>query len=214
MLTAPASNEFRYFASYMDAKGHCPQVVRPWSIVTSAFINKTGLSWLYLSIFQGSGAGGRRKHIIPTEAEFQGLASLGEAIQARMFVLEFSGVKIHPYIFGLSWAGGVERIRCKWVNAWLLSSPKWIVLLCCVKDPHPAPAEAVLQWWPPSGTNCGFDWIQTKWVWLENGSPQFHHSLMIESSTSISLTFLGTGLIIRWSQGQPLHWLKGAVLVP
>lgn len=28
----------------------------------------------------------------------------------------------------------------------LLSSPKWIVLLCCVKDPHPAPAEAVLQW--------------------------------------------------------------------
>lgn len=132
MLTAPASNEFRYFASYMDAKGHCPQVVRPWSIVTSAFINKTGLSWLYLSIFQGSGAGGRRKHIIPTEAEFQGLASLGEAIQARMFVLEFSGVKIHPYIFGLSWAGGVERILCKWVNAWvaLISKVDCAVVLC------------------------------------------------------------------------------------
>lgn len=55
MLSAPASNEFSCFASYMDAKGHCPQVVRPWPIITSALINETGLSWLCLSILQGKG---------------------------------------------------------------------------------------------------------------------------------------------------------------
>lgn len=151
MLTFPASNEFRYFALYIDAKSRSPQVVWPWPVVTSALINETGPSWNYLSIFQGSGDGGWRKHIIPAEAEFQVLASLGEAIQTHMFVLEFPDVKIHPYIFGLSWAGGVGGTSKIFANDWvleLLSSPKWIVLLHCVKDPRPAPAEAVLQWWP------------------------------------------------------------------
>ena len=197
MLSAPASNEFKYFASYMDAKGHCPQVVKPWPIITSNLINETGLSWLYLSIFQGSVSDDWRNHIISAETEFQVLGSLRDAMQALMFVLRFPDGKTYPYIFGQSWARGSARSPRAWymlfANLWvleLLLSLKQVMLLYrAVYKIHVLPWQRLcfrgrcFQPWVALG------WIQRNWLWLENSSSQFHH-LSVTESTHIAITYL------------------------